>query len=367
VGGALLAASCSAPGGSGDPGGAARADCPVYKCPPPSVAAGQLRSAAAPACGRSGAVLGARTFHELDANVKLAVDGLRITAFEDAQKQPLTLVIDGDELTARDSTGAIRRGSELDDSYLYLVEEPSKVSPPAQYYLHLTGAGTTPFWVGGGLAHAYRFTYLRLGDSVEQPLCQPPVNRTPPLDEKWNDLADRALVFGTDHYDELAKTVAVQASTRFNLACAGTSFATMHLTRHTTAGSDAGHTTTREQRQAMFKMLYADYCGTGRSFTWDDYPVDYSNATGWYSTPGMSSGPTYEAIWNEFGAVCLDVPRLEGAADGIDVRIRDECKKVLPPCTKAGNPSDISGWWLFGYVLSAIGDTACPLPPLSVP
>jgi hypothetical protein len=365
----LFAVSCSEPPRFGDPAGelisSTYGNCPVYKCPPSSsVAKPTSFRAVESSCRSIGALLGGRAFHELDTDFDNAVDGLRITAVEDAQKQPLTLMIEGDELTARDSTGTIRRGNELLDTYLYLVDEASKLSPPPQYYLHLTDVGTTAFRVGDGLAHTYTFSYRRLGDgSGEQSLCTAPRD-----DAAWMDLAFKAFVFGGDHYDDRAKTVDVRADTRFNIACAGTGFATMHLNRHTTAGSDAGHITTREQRQAMFKMLYADYCGTGRSFTFEDYPIEYENATGWFWKYGIPGGSTYEAIWNENGAVCLDEPRLTGAVEDIVHDIEGACKPP-PPCTSLKHP-DIGDWAKLGYVLSSNGNDyhACPLPdPVMVP
>jgi hypothetical protein len=360
--GAVFAAFAAGCGDSVQPGEAPSAiidsdrACPVYKCPPGTLA----RKADSPTddgqvCRLRGAAVldGWRIFHELDTDSANAPEGLRIIDVEDGNKQPLQLVVNGGQVTAVDSSGRKLDGDQLVDAFLYLEDTKD---PTQQYYLHITAVDMMPYPIGSGVTYTYHFTYRNLRDGVDEvPLC------TTPARDGWGALEGQAFLFGDDHYNEVQKTVDMHADTRFNIACAGTSFATMHLARHTTASSDASHTTTREQRQAMFKMLYGDYCGTGRSFTWNDYPVLYGHE---YSTLHDYEVSDYEAIWNEYGAVCLDVPRLEGAADNLADRIEAECKTPLPRCTPKNRPRDISGWQKRGYVLSANGiyGGSCPLP-----
>jgi hypothetical protein len=322
----------------------------------------------------NGAVLDSVAFHELDADVGQAVDGLSITRFEDADKHPLTLIVDGDELTGVTASGKILRGSDLVNAYLFLVDSAGDT----RYYLRIDSVGTTPFLTGdGGVTHTYYFYWRRidLEGTTEEALC------TPPVGDDWLGLDGKAFIFGSDHYDDIAKTVTVLDGTRFNVACAGTTFAKMHLLRHTTAGSDAAHTTTAYQRQALFKMMYANYCYTGReggqSFTYIGFPVLATNAYGWFPSGGLnlttvpnSDVSTIEAIWDASGAVCLEQPRMQGYAPvggdpDILGQVRVACPK-LPSCTELGKtlPSLLANWQEYGYVLSANPPPPTQCPPV---
>src|SRR6185295_14525694 len=66
-----------------------------------------------------------------------------------------------------------------------------------------------------------------------------------------------------------------------------------------------------KERQAMLKMLVADYCGTGESFTVQGAPLMWKTQTVPY--PGETN--VLEARWNEHGAMCIQTPRLDADAD----------------------------------------------------
>jgi hypothetical protein len=164
------------------------------------------------------------------------------------------------------------------------------------------------------------------------PICKihPPAGEAIPA-----GLEHDALVFEGDEYDATTKTVTDTTTTTgepssiFNLACAGTAPAKMHLMRHTAAGgwtadgrvgSDGKppYYTTVEERRAMLKMFTADYCGAGHSFTVDGQDLHYGDANHWYpETPSLdhsggvipSGTGSIEALWDDHGAVCLDEPR----------------------------------------------------------
>ena len=91
------------------------------------------------------------------------------------------------------------------------------------------------------------------------------------------------------------------------------------------------------QQQAAVKMLSADYCGTGHSFTAIGTPLAWTDALGnfgpWSSQAEWVSGGVYdpdatdmEARWDQDGAICLDTPRLADLGD-----IKNECNGNLPP------------------------------------
>ena len=123
-----------------------------------------------------------------------------------------------------------------------------------------------------------------------------------------------------DRYDARTKTVRETGGddTWFNIACAGTAIAKLHLLRHTWAADrDGAHPTTVDQRQALLKLLAADYCGTGKAFTVEGQPLAYSFDQRWARAVDWNGAASVDAVWDANHAVCLRTPRL---ADRFPVR-----------------------------------------------
>jgi hypothetical protein len=302
----------------------------------------------------SGAVIDGQLFHELDGSGKEAnrildagvpqQPGLSVTRFERADKEPLALVVDGDQLTGITSTGDVVSGRALIDSRLWLTD-----STGVAYYIRVDDVGSVGTFVDDTTVPSLRLVYRRVDATIttEAPLC------TDPIGPEWAGLAGQAFIFTGDRYDEIAKTVTVGPTPWFNIACAGTSYARMHLSRYTTAGSDAAHVSTQSQRQAMFKMLYADYCGGGRSFSFEDTPIRFADANGWIPLDLASRAGSIEAIWNADGAVCLDHPRLE-SVPGVACAIEGACPtSTCESYFKDGLDGVIAHWQLLGDFISA--------------
>lgn len=122
-----------------------------------------------------------------------------------------------------------------------------------------------------------------------------------------------AIVYSGDNIDSDLKTVKNRSSIRwFNLACNGTALAKLHFLRHTRRVG--GKFQTAADRQTILKMLTADYCGTGTSYTVNGHPLRY-----WDGAHGLG-GTTFptltdterdqvEAVWTPDGAACLNNPR----------------------------------------------------------
>jgi hypothetical protein len=70
-----------------------------------------------------------------------------------------------------------------------------------------------------------------------------------------------------------------------------------------------GNPASVEQRQATFKMITADYCGAGTSFTSDGTPLFWENQSLSVET-GLHPFADVEALWGPEGALCLSTPRL---------------------------------------------------------
>ena len=169
-------------------------------------------------------------------------------------------------------------------------------------------------------------------------------------DPMWAGMPQRAVIFQGDRYDATTKTArdVGDYDPWFNIACAATAPAKMHLMRHTRAGGNytwwgsASYPTSDGDRTALLKMFTADYCGTGHTFTVDGQPLAYQDKPHW--KPAMESYTTVEALWTAAGASCLKEPRW------VDRNmVFTQCGYVIPSC-----PSPITGWESSGaHVFSA--------------
>lgn len=166
----------------------------------------------------------------------------------------------------------------------------------------------------------------------------------PPADAAWDESTEippfNAVVFEGDRIDATTRTVRPDAEDRwFNIGCARHTLSKMRLTRntlHTVVDGDW------RQVQATLKMLSADYCGNGTALTVTGTPIV------WQQVPPPSVGAppsvmTYrfppqpgslEARWDEYGAICLDTPRL---AVHPNPDFPDIAESITQACTPGGD------------------------------
>jgi hypothetical protein len=262
-----------------------------------------------------------RAFHELNLDGLPNQVGLAIVRVTRAGAQ-YALEISGTSVVARpgDSRLAVLSGHDLVGLQLHLRD-----SVGARSVIEIDGVGSTAYWASPRESvPTYTLTYTSATHSNPQPLCT----------ANGND----AILFSGDRYDAERKTVtATGAATAgwFNVACAGTALAKLHLTRHTEASQTVK--TTAIERQAMLKMFTADVCGDGTSFTVHGQPLLWADANHLmaFNRPAAS----LEAVWTDRGAVCLDTPRRPELADAIAAHCG-----ALPRCTSqrgyviSGNP-----------------------------
>jgi hypothetical protein len=388
-------------------------------------------------CGSNAASMGALLpFHEADATHRFANSaGLCFwKLLSPDEKTEWNLEVDGHHMRAIDPTDKTvkREGPTLVGFVLYFYQQPAasphdqtgercqrpkSPSPANAFKVWITDALPINFWVKPECSEcfwSYVFRWQRFnaqipdgGKKALPSLCKEG-GGIDPLPPEWNAGAPSwgslagvmALVFQGDRYDAKAKTVfqtgpAVEGW--FNIACAGTAVAKMHLLRHTQAGeSNTGQcqlSTSPDERQAMLKMITADVCGGGHSFTHDGKDVRYMDRNHFRSFdlakdpspyPSLPGSSSLEGVWTSKGAACLSTPRLA-----------DEWKPALPPapptlaadiqaeCTKAGvpvppaceqvlgkklvpsnRPGDhrvvVVTWPNVGYGISAINGTGSP-------
>lgn len=152
---------------------------------------------------------------------------------------------------------------------------------------------------------------------------------------------NHALVFEGERINAQNKTIAPLLDNRwFNIGCAESAVAKLHLYGHTKAASHAHFVTSIAERQTMLKMLVADYCGTGKPFTVAGQPLDWRDDRGTMTLP--SDLPVVaEARWRPEGPACLNTPRVDAhpsdasrAAfpEGIEAAIAAECPRP-PACS----------------------------------
>lgn len=259
-------------------------------------------------------------FDELDSSGRPNSSGLWIDhayITRAGRRVPVAIAVRRHDLEAIDSYGTTYSGYALIGAVIVLKHELS-----GPYEIHITDfyAQDLQFWAGPPEIVPFYEMKARREADVQKPLeyvCRKELLTSEPV---WGRAGHSALVFQGDYYDPIAKTVSavpdslpLDSDSRFNIACAGTAPAKMHLTRHTRAGGiDARgvlvYPTSVSHRQAMLKMFTADYCGTGTSFTIDGFPLTYSDGrtqfARWFDATGI------EAVWKARGAVCLNAPRL---------------------------------------------------------
>ncbi len=115
------------------------------------------------------------------------------------------------------------------------------------------------------------------------------------------------------------------SSNEFNFACRGSSVAKcveMGFAPHLDRAQSTGDRTTGVERdvdtpqsqiyhQACVRMLRADYCGDGRSFTESGVTLNHWDTRArWPSLSGWN----FEAGWDDNGAICIEDTRLDHAS-----------------------------------------------------
>lgn len=138
--------------------------------------------------------------------------------------------------------------------------------------------------------------------------------------------ANQTVVFEGDRFNPTSLTVSPQLDTSwFNLACGNSVLAKLRMLRKTSSNGTA----TWQGRQAAFKMLTADYCGHGVSFTNLGTGITWADRerTVLYPNTGVPNPTRIEARWNENGATCISGARLEGYPGGLHIMdlVREEC------------------------------------------
>ena len=196
--------------------------------------------------------------------------------------------------------------------------------------LQIRDLSLIPSWTDQGfLVERFVFGYYDCGLLGFAPICQDAMEL--PDEEAWS------VIVGGERYsweDKDAFASGDDARGWFNIACYDNALYKMKFTGYDPQPTgDNPYVSAPEDRTATLKMMTADYCGTGTSFTETGTPLYWINAEGW-SSNSVPVDAVSEALWDETGALCLDEPRL---GNDILQDIIDECAtvgKVLGPCSE---------------------------------
>ena len=225
-------------------------------------------------CTGNSPTMGPFDFHELDLGGSDNKEGVAIAGAELQNGTAVRVAFrDGTRLVAEDNQGNRYQGSQL-DGLVFKLRTPTGIYLMTINHVTPQAQSNTKMWIGApDRVETYEIIYAdALTPTRTQPVCHnPPGHEMAPAGGNAWPNAFEAILFTGDRYDAYGKTVIAStyadAGEWFNLACAGSAMAKLHLSRYTTAGADATHVTVAAQRQAMLKMYTGDFCGTGWSFT----------------------------------------------------------------------------------------------------
>jgi hypothetical protein len=202
-----------------------------------------------------------------------------------------------------------------------------------------------------GTVEAYRMSWHRIDrePSPGQPTCPAAlIPRGGDASQMLGMNPDETIVFEGDRFDRERKTVSRDRDDDWlNFGCAGHALAKLYLMRHTiTTQPLPFDEASWQHRQAMLKMLVADYCGTGRAFTTPGQPLVWMTRGFPYALRPLG----VEARWSAHGAICIGTPRLAlhpapdaGFSPDIMADIAAECPASLPPRCASDDPYETGG------------------------
>jgi hypothetical protein len=224
-----------------------------------------------------------------------------------------TLDVEGDALVAHGGQfgTSTLRGDQLIGSTILLQLDVELIVPVV-----IADHDEVESWASNGEPlSAYALVYADLGTpSLQHSVCKGTL---------VDPLQAVVVVLAGERYDLDAKTVIADQDDWITLACAGSAAAKMALLGYgpNAALEGSANPASVEQRQATLKMITADYCGTGHSYTVDGTPLLWENQSGTVVLEGEPAD--HEAFWTADGALCLDTPR---------VVERSEVTCSLPSC-----------------------------------
>ncbi len=262
-------------------------------------------------CGQNSPVILNHGFSDLRIDHAENAQGFAFWKLVDAQGVEWELHVNNAEIWGKSLTGSgLLTNQHLVGSRIWVRYRGS-----AMYIIEISEVGPAQFWAAlPNGTHPTTPSYtlrwapfdITTGVGHFEDLCSNP----PDSDNVGETLGidvHRTVVFEGDRFDSVTKKATGYDGRYFNLGCAGSLLAKMHLSGHTTASSAWGYATTIYEKTAMIKMLSADYCGDGSAFTVAGEPLYWADDR---STMQAFGKGDVEARWSHKGALCLNKPRV---------------------------------------------------------
>jgi len=258
-------------------------------------------------CTGNSSTIGPYRSHEFHTGGTSNTEGLHIDGFWIGGVR-YTPVVDGYRFTARRGT-TVKAGNQLVNGYFKVLD-----SNGVEFQIKVTAvSNTVTFWLGDADAvPTYELKYKQMPAGKEQPVCANPPGSVDPTSDPgspapWLEPFE-AILFTGDRYDAVTKKVwttgGPDTTGWFNIGCAGSALAKMHLNRHTSAGAKGMFNASPEARQSLLNAFTANLCGDGMAYTEPGTPLRWKNAAGW--KPDFAPAWDLEAVWGPEGAVCID-------------------------------------------------------------
>lgn len=296
------------------------------------------------ACGQNGPSLNNRSFHELSELGDLNKEGFAMSGLVKNGLVYSARVV-GSRLSGVRTGSPALAGAALVGAYFWVVQADTGYL--ARVYV--SQVIQVPLWGGpkrNQLVEAYRLMWDTPFDERRTNLCSnPPREAKPQSPELLNLPGEFTLLFEGNRYDAKSKRLLPGDRNFFNIACASHALSKLFLTGLTNLTGDASEA----QQQAALKMITADYCGDGTSFTLGGEPLYWRTANGYMDFYGNPT--TLEARWDDKGAVCLDAPRLKTSKNPLAPQVfpeiweavRAHCPLAIPPPCTPSDPYKLEG------------------------
>lgn len=264
-------------------------------------------------CGFNSAEVNGRAIRELNLDGLANAEGVRIVGFVPPalgllSLQKFELGVEKGALVARSAQGTTLRGAQLIGATI-LVQSPGSLLPLP---ITVLGHQKIDSWAEGApQVSTYALVYPDLNALIGV--------RNVCTGDLLDVLTSAVTVIGGETYDLETKTIQADKPRWLTLACAGSAAAKLQLMNYGPQSDfdGAGHPASLAQRQATLRMITADYCGTGHSYTQNGTPLHWENAAGTVVSAGELGA--MEAVWSAGGALCLEAQRLASAEVACDL------------------------------------------------
>lgn len=325
-------------------GALALAACAVEQAPVEGAVHQALEECPDWACGQNGPLLNGHYFHELAESRAPNLEGFSLGSMM-KNGLPYYMSVSGMQLRGASRINGTLTGAQLVGAYFEILHDSGK-----RYRVYVNGYSTMQVFAGpmkGATVPQYVLEWIEVTpgappDHFHNLCSNPPTGAY--RQETLYQHGETTLLFEGTRYNAQSKEVLFGDTNWFNFACAGSALSKLLLTGHTNLTGSA----TKLEQQTVLKLITADYCGDGKSFTVAGEPLYWKTQNGYMTFVGQPT--SFEARWNADGPVCLDTARLvesdlQAAKDnfpidangtpGVEAAMLAHCPAKLPPACNA--------------------------------